>query len=185
MQRSHLVADEVVVVESVREHGDALTAREQMQREPVGIRLSPELLELAAQPSAEQREELVGFGLRTVIELRELRAQRADGTTVPFDLVSVCDEHVDEAANTVRRSLPCALPLLEHLRGALQARRDHRVEDLVLRLEVMIEVAARDLHRVRDVGERGVLVAATIEQPSADSTMRSRVGNAYRLGQAS
>ncbi len=47
----------------------------------------------------------------------------------------------------------------------MQPQPDHGVEDLVLRPEMVVEIAARNADRRRDVGEGGRLEAVFIEQP--------------------
>jgi hypothetical protein len=100
-----------------------------------------------------------------VIEFGQFAAERADRAAVALDVGAVGDEDADEAADAVRGLASLQLPALQHRPRAGETRLDHRVEDLVLGPEVVVEVAARDLHRGGDVRERGVLVALAVEQP--------------------
>src|SRR5262245_54488262 len=72
---------------------------------------------------------------------------------------------MDEAPDAIRGSLSLDFPLLQHLPGVGHARIDHSIQNFILGLEVIIKIAARDLHSVRNVRERGVLVALPVEQP--------------------
>jgi hypothetical protein len=100
-----------------------------------------------------------------VTKLRKLPAQRADRAAVAFDVGTVGDQDMDEAADAVFGVFPIDLPPLQHGPRVGQPRADHGIQNLVLGFEVIVEIAARNPHRIGDVRERGVLVALPIEQP--------------------
>jgi hypothetical protein len=71
---------------------------------------------------------------------------------------------MDEAPDSIRGVVPVRLPLLQHALGIRQTMADDGVQNLVLGFEVVVEVAARYLHDIGDVRERGMFVTAVIEQ---------------------
>src|SRR5688572_3198382 len=97
-------------------------------------------------------------------EFRKLRGQGADRAAVALDVGAVGNQHVNEAADAIPRLFSIRVPSIQHPLGVDETLDNQRVQDVVLGLEVVIEVAARDLYVIRDVRERSVLVALTIEQ---------------------
>jgi hypothetical protein len=99
-----------------------------------------------------------------MIQLRELSAQRAHRATVTFDVGTVRDQNMDKAPDAVCGLLPFDFPLLQHFPGISQTHIDHGIQNFILGLEVKVKIAARDLHDIRNVRERGMLVTLPIEQ---------------------
>src|SRR5262245_61989428 len=97
----HLLPDELLIMESTTQGGDALAAGEQRHRKRVGIGRAAEQRELPAQPGPEQCEQLVRLGLRGVTQLRELAAQRADRAAVALNVGPVRDQDMDEASDAI------------------------------------------------------------------------------------
>jgi hypothetical protein len=54
--------------------------------------------------------------------------------------------------------------LRQHVARLAKARGNHRIQNFVLGLEVMIEIAARNVHHLRNVGERSGLETSRVEQ---------------------
>jgi hypothetical protein len=120
--------------------------------------------ELPAQPFPEQREQLVRLVLRGMCELRQLGAQCSDRAAIALYVGPVRNQDVDESSDSISGLLALGLPARQHLPRGGEACRDDGVQDLVLGFEVMVEIAARDPHDIRNIREGRVLVALPIEQ---------------------
>lgn len=137
-----------------------------MQRQTVGIRAKAECGELARQPIAEEGKKAAGIAQRGVVDLGKLCGQRADRAAVAQDLRPVGDQDADEAADAHRRAVAgLVLPGGQKRARRLQPPVDHSNEDVVFRLEMMVEIAARNADRRRDIGKGGVLEPLLVEQP--------------------
>ena len=66
------------------------------------------------------------------------------------------------------------LELLEGVPYVLNAGGDDRVDELVLGLEVVVDVAERDLGGLSDIRQRRAVDSLGVEDPRAPSTRRSR-----------
>jgi hypothetical protein len=97
-------------------------------------------------------------------QLRKLSAKRANRAAGAFDVGSVRYQDMNKTSDAICRLLPFNFPPFQHLPGISQTRINHRIQDFILGLEVKIEIAARDLHDIRDICERGMLVTLPIEQ---------------------
>src|SRR5262245_24871914 len=102
MQLFDLCAEEFLVLERTGQRRDALTARQYVHSQRITICLASQHLELPAQPTSEESEDLVGARQGSVVEFCELRTQCSDGTAETFDGLPVHDQDVDEAADAVR-----------------------------------------------------------------------------------
>jgi hypothetical protein len=71
---------------------------------------------------------------------------------------------MDKAPDAIRGLFPFDFPLRQHIPGISQARIDHGIQYFILGFEVIVKIAARDLHGIRNVRERGMLVTLPIEQ---------------------
>src|SRR5688572_12588861 len=147
----HFLPDERLVMEGTGQRCDALTAGEKMHGPRVRFVLASEQSELPAQPRAKQSEQLFRFALRGVTELRKLGAQRAYRATIALDVGAVGNQDVNEAANSIGGSLSFDLPPFQHLARCGQTRLDDGIQDLILRFEVVVEVAARDPYGLGNV----------------------------------
>jgi hypothetical protein len=136
-----------------------------MHRQLIGVVRPAEGLELPAQPVAEEGEDTARLRPGGMVELRQLVAQRAHRTAETHDLGAVDGQDVDEASDPLGRVAPLRLPLVEQRAPRRQPSVDHGRQDLVLRLEIVVEVPARDADGGGDVGEGGRIVAAFVEQP--------------------
>ena len=164
MHLPNFLIDEFLVVQGGSQRGHALATGEDVHRQEVRVLLAAQQRELAAQPDAEQREQLVGLAARRVAEFCQLHAQGAHRAAVALDIRSIDEQDVDEAADSSGGRGALELPSLEHLACLGKPALDGGVEDVVLGFEVVVEVAARDLHRLGDVGERRVREALPIEE---------------------
>ena len=100
-----------------------------------------------------------------MVQLGELRRQGTDRTAIAFYVRPVVGQDVDEGPDGVGWVVAGSLlPALQHRPGVFDPAFDYRGENLVLGAEVVVEISARDLHRVRDIGEGGVVEAVLIEQ---------------------
>jgi hypothetical protein len=160
----NLPADEGFVAERRCEGGDALASHQDMQGQRIGIGFTAERRELPCQPVAEQGEELGGVALRDMIEFRKLVAERADRTAIGDNLRLVHDENADEAADTVCRIGVRCLPCIDHRLSHRETLGDHRLENLVFGLEVIVEIPARKPDRRRNGGKRGRFEPSLVEE---------------------
>lgn len=159
-----LMANESLVVECIGQRRNTLAARQQMHGQRVGIIGAAHGVKLLSEPSPELAENHSGIALRGVLQLGQLRTQGAHRAPEALDVLAIDDEHLRKALQALGRRCALVGPSLKHRPGFGGAMRDHRRKDVVLRLEVVIEIAARNLQLIRDVGKRGVLEAALIEQ---------------------
>lgn len=125
----------------------------------------PQLSELLTQPSAKQDKQLLGLRLCAMADLGQLATERADRTTMTNDLGPIRDNNEDEALDALEGRAARVFPCPKHLRYGRHALFDDGIQNLVLALEVVVEVASRDAHGIGDVGEGGVFIAPFVEQP--------------------
>ncbi|MPL84736.1 hypothetical protein SDC9_30701 [bioreactor metagenome] len=157
-------ANEGFVAEGGGQNRHPLRPDQKMHR----LRLCPgpqaEGAELAGEPVAEQDEDLCGAGLRGVVELGEFGTQRSDRAAEGHDLRAIGDQHADETQDALSRAAAGGLPAVEHLARSRHPARNDGLEDLVLGLEMVIEIPARDANRRGDVGKGRGFEAAFVEQ---------------------
>jgi hypothetical protein len=80
----------------------------------------------------------------------------------------VHEKDADEVLDAIRRIASLGLPLLQHLPGIRQPQADDRIQNLVLGLEVIVEIPARNLHGLGNVREGRMLVALLVKQLIGD-----------------
>ena len=178
-----LAADERLIVEGIRQRGDALAAREQMHRQRIRVAVAAHRLELHAQPAAELPEDHACIAGGDMVELGQFRAQRAHRAAMPLDVAAVAHQHADETTQPPEWRVGFAGPVLEHRLRPGRAQCDHRGEDFVLALEVVVEVAARQADLPRDVGERCFPETLPVEQGVGgfdDAFARARAGGGVK-----
>jgi hypothetical protein len=100
-----------------------------------------------------------------VIEFRQLRKQGPDGTPERSDLFIVHQQDANEACDALLRSLAGIDPFAQHVVPLPDATLDDRIKDLVLRFEMVVEIASRYADRFGNICKRGGFEAAFIEQP--------------------
>jgi hypothetical protein len=93
----------------------------------------------------------------------ELRAKRPDRAAELRQAILVLEDALDAGAKPIlgRSSFVPSLPLCGQMR---QPQFDDRLADLILGLEVIIDVAERNLGFARDVGKRGGLEPVLVRQ---------------------
>ncbi len=112
---------------------------------------------------------------RGVVELGEFRAQRSNWAAEIHNLRSVDDQHMNEQQDAPARIFAFRLPPVEHGAGQVHSAGSHGIQYVVLGLEVMIEIPARDAHGFGDFGKGRGLESALVEEGIASSTIRLRV----------
>lgn len=80
------------------------------------------------------------------------------------DQCPVADKDADEGADALGRIVRFGFPACQHDLRSLEATGDHRIQDLVLGAEVIVEIATRDADGRRDVGKAGRRVTLPVEQ---------------------
>lgn len=142
LNSSDFTSDEGLIPERRGDDRHTLRPDQKMHRVRLCLPDCPKGLKLARQPATEQAKDFRGTVLRGVVELGQFRAQRSDRATEGHDLGAIGDQQTDERQDTVARRRPLGLPIVEHLACPLLPARDHRIQDRVLGLEVMVEIAA-------------------------------------------
>lgn len=119
-----------------------LAAHQNVKGQRIGIRFPRQRGELPGQPLAKDGEEggrLVGNGM---VEFRQLVAQGAGRVAMRHDLRAVCNQDRHEAQDPIGGRGRIALPGRQQGDRVRPALGNHRGQDLILRLEVELEVAA-------------------------------------------
>ncbi|CUX68939.1 hypothetical protein AGR5A_pb0140 [Agrobacterium genomosp. 5 str. CFBP 6626] len=169
-----------MILECIEKGRCALAPGEKMHGKHIRIGLSTECYELTAKPCPKQREQSAGVWLRWMVQLRKLASQSPDRASIQFDLIPIHNQDIDEAANPFYRCLALYLPSLKHSIAISEAFLNYRFENVVLRFEMVIEVAARNLHQLGNVREGRVIKSSAIEQIvryADDLLTRSPIGH--------
>src|SRR3984885_811138 len=151
------------VMKAMGQDRAALHGGTQVPRTAVGVFPLPECPKLALDPGQVLSEDLGRSGGDRAARLVELGAKRPDRATELRQAILVLEDALDAGAKPIlgRFSFFPSLPLSGHLR---QPQFDDRLANLVLGLEVIIDVAERNLGFARDVGKRGGLEPVLVRQ---------------------
>src|ERR1700686_819126 len=141
----------------------ALHGGEQVHGKAFGVFPLPKCPKLALDPGQVLSEDLGRSGGDRAARLVELGAKRPDRAAELRQVILVLEDALDAGAKPIlgRSSFVPSLPLRGHLR---QPQFDDRLANLVLGLEVIIDVAERNLGFARDVGKRGGLEPVLVRQ---------------------
>src|SRR5260221_9082551 len=134
-----------------------------MHGKAVGIFPLPECPKLALDPGQVLSEDVGRSGGHGAARLVDLGAKRPDRAAELCQAILVLEDALNAGAKPIlgRSSFVPPLPLRGQLR---QPQLDDRLANLVLGLEVIIDVAKRNLRFARDVGKRGGAEPVLIRQ---------------------
>src|SRR5260370_17742483 len=145
---------ETGVEKGMRQERNALHGGKQVPGKAAGVFPLPECPKLAFDPGQVLSEDLGRSGGDRAARLVEFGAKRPDRAAALCQEILVLEDGLDPGAKPIlrRSSFAPSLPL----RGQLcQSQLDDRIANVVLGLEVIIDVAQRNLGFARDVGKRG------------------------------
>jgi hypothetical protein len=142
------------VMKGMSQDRNALHGGKQVHGKALGVFPLPECPKLALDPGQVLSEDLGRSGGDRAARLVELGAKRPDSAAELCQAILVLEDALDAGAKPVlgRPSFAPSLPLSGQLR---QPQLDDRLANLVFGLEVVIDVAQRNLGFARDVGKRG------------------------------
>jgi len=151
------------IMKGMSQDRNALHGGKQVHRKTVGVFSLPECPKLALDPGQVLSEDLGRSGGDRAARLVELGAKRPDRATELRQAILVLEDALDAGAKPIlgRFSFVPSLPLRGHLR---QPQFDDRLANLVFGLEVIIDVAERNLGFARDVGKRCGLEPVLVRQ---------------------
>lgn len=122
------------------------------------------LTDLFSEPVAVKAENFGRAAPLGVVELGEFRAQRSNWVAEIHNLGSVDDQHMNEQQDAPPRIFAFRLSPVEHRAGQVHSAGNHGIQYVVLGLEVMIEIPARDAHGFGDFGKGRGLESALVER---------------------
>jgi len=140
------------VMKGMSQDRNALHGGKQVHSKAVGVFPLPECPKLALDPGQVLSEDLGRSGGDRAALLVELGAKRPDRAAALCQEILVLEDALDAGAKPIlgRSSFVPSLPL----RGQLsQPQLDDRLANLVLGLEVIVDVAQRNLGCFRDIGK--------------------------------
>ncbi len=140
------------VMKGMSQDRNALHGGKQVHSKAVGVFPLPECPKLALDPGQVLSEDLGRSGGDRAALLVELGAKRPDRAAALCQEILVLEDALDAGAKPIlgRSSFVPSLPL----RGQLsQPQLDDRLANLVLCLEVIVDVAQRNLGCLRDIGK--------------------------------
>jgi hypothetical protein len=140
------------VMKGMSQDRNALHGGKQVHGKSLGVFPLPECPKLALDPGQVLSEDLGRSGGDRAARLVELGAKRPDRAAALCQEILVLEDALDTGAKPIlgRSSFVPSLPLRGQLR---QPQLDDRLANLVLGLEVIIDVAQRNLGCFRDIGE--------------------------------
>ena len=101
---------------------------------------------------------------------------------VPGDQLALLPERAEQRLQPVPRRGVRGLDPGEDRADLAQVRLDHRLEDGVLGLEVVVDVAERDVRGRRDVRERGLLDALLVDPLAGGGDQPLPLAGRFGLG---
>lgn len=138
---SDLGLDKLFIMKGIGQGRHPLAAGQQMHGQAIGIRAA-QLSKLPSQPVTKQGEYLICLFLQPMIQFRQLSTQGAHRATIQLNPGLVGDQNMNEAADTIGGTLTIAFPAIQQISGFIKAQLDDRLQDIVLGLEMVVEVAA-------------------------------------------
>src|SRR6266852_3568582 len=151
------------IMKGMSQDRNALHGGKQVQGKALGVFPLPECPKLALDPGQVLSEYLGRSGGHRAARLVELGAKCPDLAAELRQAILVLEDALDAGAKPIlgRSGFVPSLPLRGQLR---QPQLDDRLANLVLGLEVIIDVAERNLGFARDVGKRGGLEPVLVRQ---------------------
>ena len=160
----HLGGQEPGVAVDVGEQAGALGHGQQVHGLGAGFAPRAQRLELGHQPLQQLGEELSRLGALLPLALAQLRIEGAHGAAVADDVLRLVEEHLGEALEARLGLRVGARPLGEQGAEMVHALLDDRLQQVVLALEVVVEVALGDARGGRHVGEGGAVEPPLVEE---------------------
>lgn len=158
-----LAADHPSIPEHAREQRAALVGDDQLGSE--FLRVTPRhRRELVLDPAEEHRHRLGRDRVRPTEALSVLRAQRAERTPVLGELFALLRHSRDE---NLQPTFGTAVSSLQRGRRGLDGSEvcvDHRSDDVVHRLEVVVHVSGRNTRNLGDLREGGAFDSVAVHE---------------------